>query len=318
MSKQKYEKLTSSQKLEIVKYWEENHYSYHVIATYYSQKWGLSIRPSTVADIINYWRKWKTVRGSSKTNNNNLILNECVLQSLHISQNLGLRISKECIHALCMGELNMNSITLPLQRVVSVLEENRLENSPALWKNQTVNDEKNTVESLPYPSASSILYLNSFSLLWRCAPYRPFCFNQPLSNPSYRDQVNAFVAYSADGSYRTLPFLYGKGFSTLPGENWVIVKKKFDTQRSIQLMHTEALLQFLAWLDTSLSESRILLFDNASGFITSIEEDGVTQRVFFSSSSIVLHWLHLTPFLRLSLHSPFTWGLHALTKMAYR
>lgn len=113
MSKQKYVKLTSSQKLEIVKFWEENHCPYHTIATHYSQKWGQNIRTSTVADIVNYWRKWKTVRGASKASTQNMALNECVVQSLLLSQNLGLCISKECIHAVCLGELSANDENPP-------------------------------------------------------------------------------------------------------------------------------------------------------------------------------------------------------------
>ena len=318
MSKQKYVKLTSSQKLEIVKFWEENHCPYHTIATHYSQKWGQNIRTSTVADIVNYWRKWKTVRGASKASTQNMALNECVVQSLLLSQNLGLRISKECIHAVCMGELSANDETLPLQSIEKVLEENNLEDSPALWRDQTVDVQKDAGETLSLPSASSDLFLDSLSLFWRCAPYRPFCYDKPLSNPAYRDQVNALVVYSADGTYRTPPFLYGHEFSTLLGENWTIVKKKPAAAQSIQSQHAEALLHFLEWLDSNLSESHLLLFDNASGLIASIEEEGPAQRVFFASSSIVLHRLRLSPLLRLSLRSPFTRGIHRLTKIAYR
>ena len=66
MVRSNYSKLTSKQKLEIIEYWSKFHYPYATICDYFKSRWNREVNASTVADIIQQWKKKKTIRGVTK------------------------------------------------------------------------------------------------------------------------------------------------------------------------------------------------------------------------------------------------------------
>lgn len=60
----KYNKLTEEQKLEIIKYWGEKRESIALLTKIYSDKWGMNLSYRGIAEIIKHWKEYGKIRGS--------------------------------------------------------------------------------------------------------------------------------------------------------------------------------------------------------------------------------------------------------------
>ena len=332
MGKTKYLKLSSSQKLEIVDYWEKYHQPYHVIANHFSQEWNQNVRLSTVSDIIYCWKKSKTIRGLSKLGTQTSVITSAVLDSLSVAFSLGFSLSKECLHAICIGEFrlrDMSTESLSLLDVEQVLENNPQLKASGLWNGYAMGMGMQSLGNLEFPlsanSQSSVLFLDSFSLLYRCIPYLPFCCNRSSTHQLYCEQLCCYVVYSGDGTFRTPPFVFGSSFTTDPDDNWRIEKlkkrQKGGVQRSRKDTEAGALLRLLLWLDHVVDSSHLLLFDNVEGLIQSVNETDKEQRVLFASpeiGEITLRSLRLAFVPHFALCSPFKEIICRVLKLRYR
>ena len=227
MVRNQYTKLTSEQKLEIIEYWMKFHYSYSDICKYYSIKWKQKVNVTTVADIIQHWKNKKSIRGMKSVTNHTTILSSILNEVVNSVNEIGYTLSNKCLHAICIGELmnyDEKSSQIRMDEIESVMLNNELQFINHF--NMGNGDSLSTIQNMFHTtSPSSILFLDSFYLLFRSIPFKSCCFSMDNSSMQFREKMEVLSTFSADGSFRCPLFIYGHRFYTdIP--SWAIINRK--------------------------------------------------------------------------------------------
>ena len=233
MVRSNYSKLTSKQKLEIIEYWSKFHYPYATICDHFKSRWNREVNASTVADIIQQWKKKKTIRGVTKVSHQQAILLACIKETLHQVAELGFSISKQSLHAICLGELadcEVDSSSCKFESMETLLQDNQI-SLTSYYSDTSVNNLElcslqQVQEILQSSSPSTILFLVSFSLFFRCLPYKQICYPLDLSNSQFRERMEILTAFSLDGSMKSPLYIIGRRFASQIQSDWSIQKKK--------------------------------------------------------------------------------------------
>lgn len=231
MVRTKYSKLTSKQKLEIIEYWTKYHYPYSTVCDYFKTKWNRDVNMSTVADIIQQWKKNRKIRGVSKTSYVSSVLLESIQKTIRQVNDLGYSISHQSLHAICLGELEdceQETSSFSLDSLEMMLTDNQLQLAPCFSVNHVDVDNSFFIDHLREvvhsTSLSSVLFLDSFYLFFRCLPYKPLCYSS--DNRQFREKMEVLLAFSLDGSLKSPLFIHGHRFSTQIDKEWSLSKHK--------------------------------------------------------------------------------------------
>ena len=234
MVREKYAKLTPAQKVQVLEYWMKYRCSYPILCEYFSAKWNINITKSTIADIVQQWKKHKNIRGIEKTSYLKDITIKVMKKVIGLVNGIGYSISKQSLHAICIGDVlsrGFNPKPITLEIIESLLQSNKLEQSPCL--SSSVKPAENNYYDISYlqsilkiTAVPSIFILESFPLLFRCIPCQSVCYSFSSSTTLFYERMEVFCAFSLDGSSKFPMFVTADRFSSLPNAEWSIAQRK--------------------------------------------------------------------------------------------
>ena len=134
---------------------------------------------------------------------------------------------------MCLGELvhcEVYSSSWKYESMETLLQDNQI-SLTSYYSDTSVNNSElcslqQVQEILQSSSPSTILFLVSFSLFFRCLPYKQICYPLDLSNSQFRERMEILTAFSLDGSMKSPLYIIGRRFASQIQSDWSIQKKK--------------------------------------------------------------------------------------------